>query len=108
MATKKKGLSRGFPKAAGKEVPKALLGENPEDSLGIDPVNHPSHYQGKVECIDALEACLEGLTGFEGFCTGNTMKYLWRWKRKGSGQDDLSKAAWYIERLKDHVQERGA
>lgn len=27
-----------------------------------DVVNHPEHYQGKVECIDCLEAATEGLT----------------------------------------------
>lgn len=36
-----------------------------------DNVNHPSHYQGKVECIDALEAATEGLAGIEAFCTAN-------------------------------------
>lgn len=107
MAVKKKGLSRGFPQASGKQLPKALAASHPEDSLGSDPVNHPSHYhQGKVECIDALESCLESLTGFEGFCTGNAMKYLWRGKHKGAWRDDLSKAAWYIKRLQDHMKER--
>lgn len=64
-----------------------------------DPVNHPTHYaSGRVECIDALESALDGLSGFEGFCTGNALKCLWRWKRKG-GAEDLAKARWYIERL---------
>ena len=30
-----------------------------------DLVNHPAHYQGKVECIDCLEAATEGLVGIE-------------------------------------------
>lgn len=35
-----------------------------------DNVNHPSHYcQGKVECIDALEAATTGLQGIEAVCT---------------------------------------
>ena len=64
-----------------------------------DNVNHPSHYNaGKVECINALEAATEGLGGFEGFCTVNAIKYLWRWSRKG-GTEDLRKAEWYIDRL---------
>ncbi len=64
-----------------------------------DKVNHPAHYTaGKVECIDALEAATEGLTGIEAVCTANAIKYLWRWKRKG-GQEDLRKARWYINRL---------
>jgi len=63
-----------------------------------DTVNHPGHYQGKVECIDAIEAATEGLTGIEAVCTGNAIKYLWRWKKKGVRQD-LEKARWYINKL---------
>lgn len=63
-----------------------------------DNVNHPSHYAGRVECIDALESAVAGLQGIEAFCTANAIKYLWRWKRKG-GIEDLKKARWYIDRL---------
>lgn len=62
-------------------------------------VAHPSHYTaGKIECIDGLESALVGLKGVEAFCTGNAIKYLWRWKHKG-GKEDLMKAAWYINWL---------
>jgi hypothetical protein len=64
-----------------------------------DNVNSPSHYnQGKVECIDAIEAATLKLTGIEAVCTGNAIKYLWRWKEKG-GIEDLKKARWYMNRL---------
>lgn len=64
-----------------------------------DPVNMPSHYtSGKVECIDAIEAATSSLNGFEAFCTGNALKYLWRWKLKG-GEEDLKKARWYIDKM---------
>lgn len=64
-----------------------------------DNVNRPSHYTtGKVECIDALEAATEGLSGLEAVCTANAIKYLWRWKKK-NGQEDLRKARWYINKL---------
>ena len=64
-----------------------------------DQVNHPAHYTaGKVECIDALEAATEGLTGIKAVCTGNAIKYLWRWSRKG-GVEDLKKAVFYINHL---------
>lgn len=67
-------------------------------------VNHPSHYnQGGVECIEAIKSATEGLNGFEGFCTGNALKYLWRWKHK-NGTEDLDKAVWYINRLKEEIQ----
>lgn len=64
-----------------------------------DNVNHPSHYTGgKIECIEAIEEATKGLGGIESFCTGNAIKYLWRWKRK-NGVEDLKKAQWYINRL---------
>ena len=63
-----------------------------------DPIN-PNHYkQGKVECIDCIESATSNLTGFEGFCTGNAIKYLYRWKQKG-GKQDLEKARWYLNRM---------
>jgi len=64
-----------------------------------DQVNHPSHYtSGAIECIDAIESATANLTGTEAYCTGNAIKYLWRWKQKG-GKQDLAKARWYIERM---------
>lgn len=68
-----------------------------------DVVNHPEHYQGKVECIDCLEAATEGLIGIEAVCTANAIKYLYRWKRK-NGKEDLLKAQWYINHLIEHIE----
>jgi hypothetical protein len=62
-------------------------------------VSHPSHYnQGGIECIDAIKAATVGLNGFEGFCAGNAIKYLFRWKHK-NGVEDLKKCQWYVDRL---------
>lgn len=62
-------------------------------------IDHPSHYcQGGVECIDAIKAATVGLNGFEGFCAGNAIKYLFRWKHK-NGVEDLKKSQWYVDRL---------
>lgn len=64
-----------------------------------DMVNHPSHYtQGGIECIDAIESAVGKLQGFEGYLTGNILKYLWRWKSK-NGLEDLRKARWYLDML---------
>ncbi len=69
----------------------------------VEKVNHPAHYnQGGIECIDALKAAVAGLDGIEAFCTANAIKYLWRWKYK-NGVEDLDKAIWYIQRLKEEV-----
>lgn len=52
-----------------------------------DSVNHPDHYTGRsigYECID--------LTQCQTFCTGNAIKYLWRYQDKGKPLEDLEKA----------------
>lgn len=69
-----------------------------------DMVNHPPHYnKGGIECIDAIEVACVGLEGLEAVCTGNAVKYLWRWKQKG-GVEDLKKARWYIDKLIERTQ----
>ena len=69
------------------------------DNMAVnDPVNHPRHYAGKVECIDCIESAVSGLDGFHGFCAGNAIKYIFRFSHK-NGVEDLRKAEWYIDRL---------
>lgn len=64
-----------------------------------DIVNHPPHYtQGSIECIEAIEAAL-GPAGFQAYCRGQVMKYIWRAPHKGATTQDLKKAAFYLERL---------
>ena len=73
----------------------------------MDNIN-PNHYkQGKMECIDAIESATEGLQGIEAVCTGNGIRYLWRWKRK-NGIEDLKKAKWYIDRLIKVLEDKEA
>lgn len=58
-----------------------------------DNINHPTHYTGRNishECID--------ITQYQTFCTGNVIKYLWRYKDKGTPLEDLRKARWYAHR----------
>lgn len=69
-------------------------------------VDHPSHYSGSIEAIDAIAAATAGLAGVEAFDTGNALKYLWRWKRK-NGVEDLNKAVWYIQHLIKHLEGTG-
>ena len=75
-----------------------------EISLNLsDMVNSPSHYvQGDIECIDAIAEVVKHLDGMEAMCTGNAIKYLWRWKHK-NGSEDLKKAVWYIQRMIDEL-----
>lgn len=41
---------------------------------------------------------------FRGFCKGNALKYVWREKHKGRGED-LKKAAWYLGKLTQMPQQ---
>jgi len=68
------------------------------DSFEYDSVHRPEHYlTGGIETIDYIEAKL-GPIQFEGYCIGNALKYVSRYRYKG-GREDLQKAVWYIQRL---------
>jgi hypothetical protein len=66
-----------------------------------DAIN-PSHYQGEIECIDAIKASMPA-EQYKGYLKGNIIKYIWRYEKKG-GSEDLEKAEWYIERLIKEVE----
>ena len=65
----------------------------------MDAVNHPAHYrQGDIEAIDAIRASMTPIE-FEGYCKGQVLKYLWRYRYKGKPVEDLKKAEWYLQLL---------
>lgn len=68
----------------------------------LNSINHPAHYQGEIECIDAIKAALSA-EEFTGFVKGNILKYVWRESQK-NGLEDLKKAQWYLERLIDYYE----
>ena len=73
-----------------------------------DNVNHPSHYNnGRVECIDAMEAATVNKSGAEAICTSNVIKYLWRYEAK-NGLEDVKKAQWYLNRLIAELEGKAA
>lgn len=62
--------------------------------------DHRSYYcHGKIEAIDAIESACTGLSGYEGFLTGTVLKYMFRWRWKGTSLADLKKARYYLDRL---------
>ncbi len=82
------------------EMEKIALAGNEECSAPTPPtdmVNHPAHYQGEIECIDAIEASMSK-EAFAGHCKACAIKYLWRYQQKG-GVESLEKAQWYLARL---------
>ena len=67
----------------------------------VDMVNHPSHYtQGEIECIEAIKYINNKLNteGYEGYCLGNFIKYIWRCNFK-NGWEDIDKAIFYLNEL---------
>ena len=68
-----------------------------------DNIN-PAHYkQGRIECIDAIEAATVNKKGLSAACTANIIKSLWRCEEKG-GIEDLKKAQWYLNRYIELVE----
>ena len=69
-----------------------------------DFVNHPPHYtNGDIECIDAMRASMSHIE-FCGYLKGNIIKYLWRYRDKGKSIQDVDKALWYLNKLKEELQ----
>jgi len=73
-------------------------GKSEHTSTFLPPNRAGRNLGGEIECIEAIEAA-----GYlEGFCLGNTLKYLWRWHEKG-GEEDLKKAQWYLRYYIEHL-----
>ena len=66
-----------------------------------DVINHPKHYtQGEIECIEVIKYINDKLRmeGYEGYCLGNFIKYIWRCNFK-NGWEDIDKAIFYLDEL---------
>ena len=66
-----------------------------------DMINHPPHYtQGEIECIEVIKYINNKLhtEGYEGYCLGNFIKYIWRCNYK-NGWEDIDKAIFYLNEL---------
>ena len=66
-----------------------------------DMINHPPHYtQGEIECIEVIKYINNKLNmqGYEGYCLGNFIKYIWRCNYK-NGWEDIAKATFYLDEL---------
>ena len=65
-----------------------------------DNINHPEHYTGTIECIDAMIAAY-GKEQVAIFCKICAFKYLWRLEKKGDSSVDAGKAQWYLDKYKE-------
>jgi hypothetical protein len=74
----------------------------------LEAVNHPAHYQGKIECIEAIALALQDDPLYPPIAAAiffNVVKYRWREHLK-NGQEDLAKANWYRNWLFEHLSAR--
>lgn len=69
-------------------------------------VSHPEHYQSEsgVECIDAIKAATENMSGILATDTGNVIKYAFRWDKKGRPLQDIKKIIWYATHLLEELK----
>ena len=65
---------------------------------GSDSIDHPEHYAGDIECIDAMIQQF-GVEKVKAFCLLNSFKYLWRCDKKhDTPAEDIGKSIWYLKR----------
>jgi len=70
-----------------------------DTTLNHDQINNPVHYNHSgIECIEAIEAMTENMSGATAPHAANVLKYLWRHEYK-NGLEDIRKAKWYLNRL---------
>jgi hypothetical protein len=94
-------VGRKFGQVAKESMDRCKLAHEVDKMLELIPdpeIDHPVHYTvGKIEVIDCLQDKMPPEM-FEGFCVGNALKYISRYRFKG-GVADLKKAAWYLNRI---------
>ena len=82
-----------------------LTSSSTSHDMEVDPVNKPLHYnQAGIECIEAIEAMTENMSGHTAPHAANVLKYLWRHEYK-NGLEDIRKAKWYLDRLEKRYME---
>ena len=81
-----------------KEVRTNLLVTMAQQIEDADNVNHPQHYTGSIECIDAMLQQF-GKEQVKSFCLLNAFKYLFRCNKKHNTPiEDIKKAIWYLNK----------
>ena len=68
------------------------------------PVDHPSHYGGKLNPFETIKIIEAYKLGFH---LGNAIKYVLRAGKKTSDPtQDIEKAIWYLRRYLDTIRKR--
>lgn len=74
--------------------------QNPEDDKKV--TNHPQRYNGnsEYECYKVLKHWLTP-EQYKGFLLGNALKYQCRLGKKDDERQEIDKAEWYLNELKN-------
>lgn len=76
-----------------------------QSGMAINPLS-PLHYQGGMECIDAMRQ-IATPEEFSAHCRLSAFKYIWRAGKKGLASEDLGKAAVYLGWAVESYKEQG-
>lgn len=69
-----------------------------EEKFEFNVINRPKHYADRnIEVIDFIQDSLTP-EQFEGYCIGNVLKYVSRYRLK-NGVEDLEKARYYLNKI---------
>jgi len=73
-----------------------------------DTVNSPEHYNMlDIEAINLIEMSMTK-EEFLGYLKGNVLKYIIRYKHKRKPGEDLDKGKWYLDKLRDKINEQSS
>ena len=71
----------------------------------VDLVNRPPHYLvGGIEAIQIIKSRLTK-EEYQGYLKGNHLKYILRYPFKDNPEQDLQKAEWYINKLREELDD---
>ena len=78
----------------------------------LDDAVNPKHYrkQNGIETIDYIVECVRDLPGDEAIFVGNALKYISRYREKNpeTPKEDIEKAQWYLDRLRNLLVAKAA
>ena len=73
-----------------------------------DAVNSPEHYNMlDIEAINLIEMSMTK-EEFLGYLKGNVLKYIIMYNHKGKAGEDLDKGKWYLDRLRNKINEQSS
>lgn len=79
-----------------------------KENSGYDEVDRPKHYcNTSIQPIDVIDDWSKVLPSDEVFSFGNAIKYIKRYRDKGTPIKDIDKAIWYLQHLKGILEQKG-